>query len=116
MSLVELKGVRKSFYGVEVLHGVDFKLEPGTVHALMGENGAGKSTMMKIIAGVHLNDGGQVFIDGNEVTIDSPAKAQELADAFEAKQPQARMQEGPQKQNELAPKDPKVPEAEQPVV
>ena len=48
--------------------------------------------------------------------VKSPAKAQELADAFEAKQPQARMQEGPQKQNELAPKDPKVPEAEQPVV
>ena len=82
LSLVELKGVRKSFYGVEVLHGVDFKLEPGTVHALMGENGAGKSTMMKIIAGIHLNDGGQVFIDGNEVTIDSPAKAQELGVAM----------------------------------
>ena len=79
---MELKGVRKSFYGVEVLHGVDFKLEPGTVHALMGENGAGKSTMMKIIAGIHLNDGGQVFIDGNEVTIDSPAKAQELGVAM----------------------------------
>ena len=79
---MELKGIRKSFYGVEVLHGVDFKLEPGTVHALMGENGAGKSTMMKIIAGVHLNDGGQVFIDGKEVTIDSPSKAQELGVAM----------------------------------
>ena len=77
-----MKGVRKSFFGVEVLHGVDFKLEPGTVHALMGENGAGKSTLMKVLAGVHMNDGGQVIVDGKEVTIESPAKAQELGIAM----------------------------------
>lgn len=82
MSLVELKGIRKSFYGVEVLHGVDFTLEPGTVHALMGENGAGKSTLMKVIAGVHKCDAGQILLDGKEVEINSPSEAQELGVAM----------------------------------
>ena len=42
MSLLEMKGIRKSYYGVEVLHGVDFALRKGSVHALMGENGRGQ--------------------------------------------------------------------------
>lgn len=75
MNLVEMTGMRKSFFGVEVLHGVDFKLKPGTVHALMGENGAGKSTLMKILAGAHASDGGEVKIDGQAVDIASPSKA-----------------------------------------
>ena len=77
-----MKGIRKSFYGVEVLHSVDFSLQPGTVHALMGENGAGKSTLMKVLAGVHRCDAGQIFIDGQKAEIESPAQAQELGVAM----------------------------------
>ena len=82
MSLIELRDIHKSFYGVEVLHGVKLVLQPGTVHALMGENGAGKSTLMKVIAGVHAADSGKVFMDDREVEITSPAKARELGIAM----------------------------------
>ena len=82
MSLIELRDIHKSFYGVEVLHGVNLVLQPGTVHALMGENGAGKSTLMKVIAGVHAADSGKVFMDDREVEITSPAKARELGIAM----------------------------------
>ncbi|MCF0228417.1 MAG: sugar ABC transporter ATP-binding protein [Parasporobacterium sp.] len=82
MSLIELKGIKKSFYGVEVLHGVDLTLRPGTVHALMGENGAGKSTLMKVIAGVHKCDEGTILMDGKEVRINSPSEAQSLGIAM----------------------------------
>lgn len=82
MSLIELKDIHKSFYGVEVLHGVNFVLRSGSVHALMGENGAGKSTLMKVIAGVHTADSGKVFLDNKEIEISSPAKARELGIAM----------------------------------
>lgn len=60
------RGVRKSFGQVEVLHGVDLDLVPGTVTALLGENGAGKSTFVRIIAGDHQPDGGSLTIDGSD--------------------------------------------------
>lgn len=82
MNLVDLEGIRKSYYGVEVLHSVDFHLRPGTVHALMGENGAGKSTLVKIIAGIHRADAGVTKIDGQAVDIVSPFKARELGVAM----------------------------------
>ncbi|HTZ66212.1 MAG TPA: ATP-binding cassette domain-containing protein, partial [Roseiarcus sp.] len=67
MPLLELTGVSKSFGGVQALRGVDFTLDAGQIHGLAGENGAGKSTMMKIIAGVHPADAGHVRLDGKEV-------------------------------------------------
>lgn len=60
------RGLRKSFGQVEVLHGVDLDLAPGTVTALLGENGAGKSTFVRIIAGDYQPDGGTIRLDGVE--------------------------------------------------
>jgi ribose transport system ATP-binding protein len=65
--LLQLIGVSKSFGGVQALRDVDFTLRAGEIHGLVGENGAGKSTTMKIIAGVHHDYQGKMLIDGKEV-------------------------------------------------
>src|SRR3954470_14369477 len=69
---LELRGVDKSFGAIQVLHGVDLKVYPGQVSALVGDNGAGKSTLIKAIAGIHAIDGGQIFFEGNPVSISGP--------------------------------------------
>ncbi len=68
-------GLRKSFGGVEVLHGVDITVRGGEVLALLGENGAGKSTAIKILAGDYKRDAGVIVIDGQEADIRSPRDA-----------------------------------------
>jgi ABC-type sugar transport system ATPase subunit len=78
MNVLALRGIRKSFAGVEVLHGVDMDLAPGSVHALVGENGAGKSTLIKILSGVHRRDAGEIRIDETPVESLSPRIAQSL--------------------------------------
>jgi len=68
-------GVTKTFGGVQALREVDFDLVPGEIHGLVGENGAGKSTMMKIIAGVYHGFEGEMRVDGKPVHLRSPADA-----------------------------------------
>jgi ribose transport system ATP-binding protein len=65
--VLALSGVSRSFGPIEVLHGVDIALRPGRVHALIGENGAGKSTMMKIMAGYQPPSAGTVLLQGKPV-------------------------------------------------
>ncbi|MBB3949982.1 sugar ABC transporter ATP-binding protein [Aureimonas jatrophae] len=72
---VALRGIEKSFGPVSVLKGVEFDLYPGEVHALMGENGAGKSTMIRIMSGAHQPNRGTVEIDGTATRLASPADA-----------------------------------------
>ncbi len=75
---VEMRGIKKSFAGVNALRGVDFCLRPGEIHALVGENGAGKSTLMKILSGAHNMDAGAITIDGRSVVIGSPRRGKDL--------------------------------------
>src|SRR3954452_19769483 len=75
---LRLTDVRKSFVGVAALKGVSFDVQPGEVHALLGENGAGKSTLMAIAAGSLLPDEGSVEIGGEPMDAPSPRAAQAL--------------------------------------
>ena len=81
-TVLEVKGIEKSFGATKALRGVDFSLKKGEIHALVGENGAGKSTLMNIIDGVFGADAGDIFIDGNRVVIKNPHEAQELGIGF----------------------------------
>jgi ribose transport system ATP-binding protein len=76
--LLEATGIRKSFAGVEVLHGVDLRLAGGEVLALLGENGAGKSTLVKIIAGDYQPDAGTLRVGEHAVPALDPAQARRL--------------------------------------
>jgi rhamnose transport system ATP-binding protein len=74
-ALLQVRDVSKSFGAVAAVQGVSFALEAGEAHALVGENGAGKSTIVKMLAGVHRPDTGTLLVDGNEVTFTGPADA-----------------------------------------
>ena len=66
-TILEMNNIHKRFHGVYALKGVHFDLRAGEVHALMGENGAGKSTFIKVITGVHKAEEGEMFLDGQKV-------------------------------------------------
>ncbi|MBQ7500956.1 MAG: sugar ABC transporter ATP-binding protein [Clostridia bacterium] len=77
--ILELRGITKIFPGVKALDNVHFSLKEGEIHALMGENGAGKSTFIKVITGVHQAEEGEIFINGEKVSIKTPKDAQKLS-------------------------------------
>jgi ABC-type sugar transport system ATPase subunit len=77
MSLLELKGVRKSFGTIEALRGVTFSVDAGSAVALVGDNGAGKSTLMKTITGVHRPDTGEIRFDGVSIVGKDPGRIRE---------------------------------------
>lgn len=75
---LQTRAIRKSFSGVEVLHGVDLDARGGSVLALLGENGAGKSTLVKILSGDHKPDSGEIDIDGEIRQSLDPVSARQL--------------------------------------
>ena len=76
--LLEARNVSRRFGHVQALDGVDFTVRPGEICALIGDNGAGKSTLVKILSGADEPDGGELFLEGEPVTIGSPIVAQRL--------------------------------------
>jgi D-xylose transport system ATP-binding protein len=75
---LETRGVSKSFGSVEALIDVDFEVRAGEVMALVGDNGAGKSTLIKCIAGIYALDEGDVYFEGEKVSIHGPKDAAKL--------------------------------------
>ncbi len=76
-SLLELRDIGKHFGNVTALSGVSTHVEAGKVTCVLGDNGAGKSTFIKILSGVHRPDDGEYIIDGSPVRFDSPRDARE---------------------------------------
>ena len=73
--MIELKNITKKFGNVLANDNVSIKIEKGTIHAIVGENGAGKSTIMRIAYGFYNADSGEIFIDGKPVSIKNPHDA-----------------------------------------
>src|SRR5262249_30074203 len=73
--MLEARAVRRTYGGVVALAGADFTVRAGSVHALLGEHGAGKTTLVKIIAGALRPDSGTVLLDGEELQLSNTAQA-----------------------------------------
>ncbi|MCB8881328.1 sugar ABC transporter ATP-binding protein [Acidisoma cellulosilytica] len=79
---VRMTGIMKSFGGIRALDGVDLSVAPGSIHALLGENGAGKSTILKILRGVQVPDAGEIHVAGVPMTQYTPEAARNLGVAM----------------------------------
>ena len=75
---IELKGITKTFGSVVANKGVELNVKQGEILALLGENGSGKTTLMNMLSGIYKPDRGQIFVDGKEVSIDSPEDSKRL--------------------------------------
>ena len=73
--LVQMRGIVKKFPGVVANDHVDLELFAGEIHALLGENGSGKSTIMSVLAGLYTPDAGEILIEGSSVAFTSPRDA-----------------------------------------
>lgn len=76
--ILSLRGISKTFGAVSALTDIELDIHAGEVVALVGDNGAGKSTLVKVLAGVHRPSAGTIRVGGQEVTLDSPARAMQL--------------------------------------
>jgi ABC-type sugar transport system ATPase subunit len=79
---VSATAVTKSYGGAQALRGVSLSIMPGEVHGLVGANGAGKSTLIRVLAGLTDPDGGEIVVDGKQVVIGDPHRANELGMSF----------------------------------
>jgi len=73
--ILELRDIKKNFGSVIALDGVSFDVKPGECHCLLGDNGAGKSTFIKTMSGVHPPSSGEIFFQGEKTTFNSPHDA-----------------------------------------
>jgi simple sugar transport system ATP-binding protein len=78
MPLVEMRGISKAFGAIQALQGVDLTIAPGEVLGLVGDNSAGKSTLMKVLTGAYLPDRGEIRAHGRPVQIGSPQDSRRL--------------------------------------
>ena len=76
--IIEMRDITKEFPGIKANDGITLQLKRGEIHALLGENGAGKSTLMSILFGIYQPDEGQIYKNGEPVTINNPNDANDL--------------------------------------
>ena len=74
-SVVEMRNIKKNFAAVQALRGVDLALHRTEVLGLVGDNAAGKSTLMKVLSGAYIPDGGEILIEGEKVSFANPMDA-----------------------------------------